>query len=348
MLKIFISSTIYDLSHLREAVREQVEELGHQPVMSEFGDIGWLPSTNTEESCYIAMAGCDLAVVIIAKRCGKLSGNGVSVTQNEYRTAVKNQIPVICLVESEVMSFKRVSDSNDGKIESFPGMDNHNKTFAFIEEVSNQPLNNGIVQFTSGITAKAGFKKQLNLVFKDLVKKNFSKSQADINEILAEVVTLRKALLGDKSKEAYKYIQAYQLLTNYPKFTQLRYALQCHGPLEDQIPSLLASKSLEDYFKSEGCEKVLRTDDQLREMANCGSTQLLADKYQCALYWSDEELSKVLSPDHTDADGTAPFIAASGGGPYIVNKAGDKHAEELFSELKRMTSSHWSEYLKDN
>ena len=103
MLKIFVSSTIADLAHLREGIREQVEDMGHLPVMSEFGEIGFLPSTTAEGSCYVAMAGCDLAILIIGKRYGSVSENGVSITQNEYRTAVKNQIPSICLIEAEVM-----------------------------------------------------------------------------------------------------------------------------------------------------------------------------------------------------------------------------------------------------
>lgn len=40
---IFVSSTIHDLQYLREAVRDTISEIGHRPVMSEFGDIGYLP-----------------------------------------------------------------------------------------------------------------------------------------------------------------------------------------------------------------------------------------------------------------------------------------------------------------
>ncbi|MCJ7812359.1 DUF4062 domain-containing protein, partial [bacterium] len=39
---VFISSTIKDLHYLRDAIRDLVKELGYRPIMSEYGDIGYI------------------------------------------------------------------------------------------------------------------------------------------------------------------------------------------------------------------------------------------------------------------------------------------------------------------
>ena len=89
---VFISSTIADLHHLREALRDTVQDLGYNPVLSEFGDIGYLPQTSAEDSCYITMKDCQLAVLIVGKRYGSLSDDGRSVTHNEFLTATATTI----------------------------------------------------------------------------------------------------------------------------------------------------------------------------------------------------------------------------------------------------------------
>ena len=84
---IFVSSTVADLHHLRDAIRSTLVEVGYIPIMSDWGDIGYGPLTTAEDACYETMKQCQLAVLIIGKRYSGISKDGVSVTQNEYRTA---------------------------------------------------------------------------------------------------------------------------------------------------------------------------------------------------------------------------------------------------------------------
>ena len=39
--RVFVSSTIKDLQHVRDAIRELIMELGYQPAMSEHGEVGY-------------------------------------------------------------------------------------------------------------------------------------------------------------------------------------------------------------------------------------------------------------------------------------------------------------------
>jgi len=58
---IFVSSTIQDLQYLREAIRDTILSLGYNPVMSEFGDIGYLPALSVEDACYLSLKDCQIA-----------------------------------------------------------------------------------------------------------------------------------------------------------------------------------------------------------------------------------------------------------------------------------------------
>lgn len=134
---IFVSSTIEDLHHLRDGVRDTVAELGYTPVMSEYGDIGYLPRVSVEDSCYHSLTECQIAIVIIGKRYGSLSKSGLSITENEFNAAKEAKLPVITLIDQEVLAFKRVFDAQpDGdKPQHFPGMDLPAKTFVFTQGV---------------------------------------------------------------------------------------------------------------------------------------------------------------------------------------------------------------------
>src|SRR5689334_3413834 len=109
---VFVSSTIEDLHHLRDAVRDVITDLAYHPVMSEYGDIGYLPTKSAVESCYTAMRECQLAVLIVGKRYGEIGNDGRSVTHNEFLAARDTGVPVICLVDREVLSYKKLFDAN--------------------------------------------------------------------------------------------------------------------------------------------------------------------------------------------------------------------------------------------
>ncbi len=98
---VFVSSTIYDLQYLRDALRETIVELGYNPVMSDYGDIGYLPSKSAQEFCYATIRDCQLSVLIIGKRYGEKSKNGLSVTHNELLTIQNRNVPIVTIVDQE-------------------------------------------------------------------------------------------------------------------------------------------------------------------------------------------------------------------------------------------------------
>lgn len=270
---IFISSTIEDLTHLRDALRDVVTDLAYNPVMSEYGDIGYLPTASTEGSCYLTMRECQLAVVIIGKRYGSLSANGLSVTHNEFQIARENKIPVICLVDQEVLSFKKVYDANPKKRAAsvFPAMDQPVKTFGFIQDVTDAEVNNGILPFSDVSGARDLFKKQIAHLFGGLLKNRFDPLKAKIQDVLSEIITLRHELLKNKRVDPLPFLHATRFLVDDRNREYRNYVEQICGSLEVAVPILLKCTTFDDFVgKTETKLEVVENVPTIEEVRKTG------------------------------------------------------------------------------
>src|SRR5712692_3812567 len=112
--RIFISSTYYDLRHVRASLETFVQSLGYEPILSEKGDIAYSPDIPLDESCYREAAAADMLVLIIGGRYGTERSESRdelphsffdrydSITKQEYMSAISNNIPVWILVDTQV------------------------------------------------------------------------------------------------------------------------------------------------------------------------------------------------------------------------------------------------------
>src|SRR6266849_2723784 len=97
--RVFVSSTYYDLKHLRSSLENFVESLGFDAVLSEKGKIAYTPDVPLDESCYREVGTSDIFVLIIGGRYGSEASSGKtdvqktfyerynSITRAEYRSA---------------------------------------------------------------------------------------------------------------------------------------------------------------------------------------------------------------------------------------------------------------------
>ena len=248
---IFISSTIQDLSYLRDSIRDLILEIGYNPIMSEYGEIGFLPSASAEDSCYLTIRECNLAIIIVGKRYGSLSKNGFSVTHNEFKTARENKIPVIFLVSEEVLSFKRVFEVNSKTDDlNFPGMEDPSKLFQFVREFSESEINNGLLQFSTAQSAKIVLKKQLAHIFGDLLNKHFDPIKSEIKDILSEITTLRHILLKKDQDVARQFASALRFLLNEENKLLKEVSETISGSMEEAVQNLLDSLTFLNYLES--------------------------------------------------------------------------------------------------
>ena len=99
-MKIFISSTIYDLLDARSEIYEMLKTLGMTPVMSEIPESGFeiFTDKNTIETCLVNLDQSDHVVVILSQRYGasleKFGFGDFSTTHLEYRRAIEGGKPI--------------------------------------------------------------------------------------------------------------------------------------------------------------------------------------------------------------------------------------------------------------
>ncbi|MDA1762334.1 DUF4062 domain-containing protein [Bacillus cereus] len=177
--KVFISSTCYDLRYIRENLKYFIRTLGYAPVLSEDGDVFYDPKGHTHDSCLEEIPNCQIFVLIIGGRYGgNFKETNHSITNAEYKEAVKLKIPIFTLVEHGVYSDHHVYTRNkknasvDYSKIFYPSADN-TMIFEFIDEVRKKSINNAIVPFKNFADIEDYLKKQwAGMMYSFLTKQN--------------------------------------------------------------------------------------------------------------------------------------------------------------------------------
>jgi hypothetical protein len=246
-----VSSTISDLKYLRDIVRETIEELAYCPIMSEYGDIGYSTGFAVEESCIQAIENCHIAILIIGKRYGSIRDNGLSITHNEFRKAKQLNIPIIILVNKEVLTYKTVFDNNpNDKNISYPGMEHPVDIFNFINEIENYPRNNGYISFENTDSVRLNLKKQVAHLFGKLLQDQYGKFEQNIIDVLTEIKTLRYELL--KGKDYTLYLRTFSKLLKRSKDVLVKLIEIIYPSLEESIEDIINHDNFGDFIKNKG------------------------------------------------------------------------------------------------
>lgn len=120
-MRVFISSTVYDLIDIRAEVAKKLMELGIDPVLSDdtTSDFKAVPNTNSIESCLINLESCDEVILILDKRYGpSLAGAGfedVSATHLEYKRAVELKKPIHVFARDKLVADLTIWKKNGRK-----------------------------------------------------------------------------------------------------------------------------------------------------------------------------------------------------------------------------------------
>ena len=220
--RVFVSSTFYDLRQVREDLDRFISGLGYEAVLHEAGDVAYGKDSPPEGYVHREIEMCDILICVIGGRYGTESQEqpGSSITQQELRTAIENQVQVFIFIEqavhSEYGTYLINKETADIKYRSVDDP----RVYEFIEAVHKLPRNNPIAPFQTASDIVDFLRSQWAGLFQ-----RFLQDQKRIEEIrtLEEMKSVAGTLeqlvrfLTEERKDKDDAIQQI-LLANHPVF----------------------------------------------------------------------------------------------------------------------------------
>jgi hypothetical protein len=206
--RVFVSSTFYDLKHIRASLEIFIEQLGFEPVLSEKGSIAYDPDVPLDESCYREVGATDIFVLIVGGRYGsEVSGSKTdrtarkfadrfeSITKREYETSIERDIPTYILVEKAVYAeYQTYKNNRENETIRYVHVDSVN-VFRFLDSILARPRNNPTYQFERHTDIQAWLREQWAGLFRDLLsRRTQAKQLASLGEQVAELSSLSATL----------------------------------------------------------------------------------------------------------------------------------------------------------
>lgn len=241
-LKIFVSSTCYDLGIVRAQLRSFLINLGHEPIMSEYNDVLFDPRSHTHDNCAQEIKNADVVILIIGSRFGgtaipkvisaldlenlrnqsrgtKLIENPdkLSITQIEVLNAIESNIPIFTFIDSRVAYDHLFYEKNKNKgfLDSldFPSIEKKESAtfiFEFINYLRLRSKNNSITEFSKLSDIEDYIKKQWSSLLQRLLneQKNKIVEEKRLDFLSKQIEDIKTAILttipSDELKETAK------------------------------------------------------------------------------------------------------------------------------------------------
>jgi len=108
IMKVFISSTVYDLIDIRAELCIMFKEMGIDPILSDANDSAFeiFTDKNTIETCLINLSKSDYVIIILSQRYGsslsKFGYGDFSTTHLEYLKAIETHKPIFMYVRDRL------------------------------------------------------------------------------------------------------------------------------------------------------------------------------------------------------------------------------------------------------
>lgn len=341
--RIFISSTVTDLLFMREALKDMVLSLGYEPVLSEHNGVPYLPDLAPSDSCFKAIATCDVAIVILSKRYGdtRTQAESIGITHKEFRAAKENRLPTYCLVDQDLLVLIKVWEKNSAHnppIE-WPELDHPHDIFRFLAEVNADAIR---FPYESAEQACNTIRTQLAYLFKELLTQKRLGENTEQQSILQELALIRKQVdsLSTNTPLTHSFITATSLFVE-DTYKELRQVMtKVSQGLEAGITDLLHFDTFDEYLNGKRV-RVLMREDPIGYFGH-------GDNDTRIVQWSMFAVAPSLSSD-TAPDPFVPVavVPAQTGftreGELVMNSAARRHLAMLYASVRAMASDDRNE-----
>jgi len=200
--RIFVSSTFYDLKHVRNDLDSFITSLGYDSIMNDKGQVPYSATQPLTDNCYDEASRADILIGIIGGRYGSDSGDDMySVSMKEIQTAIRNNKQVFIFVEKSIFNEHQIYQLNKDSLDiKYAHVDNI-KIHKFIEEIQALKINNAMIEFES-VTDITGFlKEQFAGLFQRLLQDRATITEQttlyDLNETIKQLKGITERLKNE-------------------------------------------------------------------------------------------------------------------------------------------------------
>lgn len=289
-LRIFVSSTYYDLRHIRSSMESFIEGMGYEAVLFESGGIPFHHDMTLADACYAEVQTCHMLVLVIGGRYGsadekrkervsedlieKMYEAYNSVTKKEYETARDKSIPIFIFVDKNVRAeYETFKSNRDNKTVRYAHVDSVN-IFRLLDEILNQSHNNYIKDFEKFEDISSWLREQWAGIYSDLllgrrdqaVIKSMADRLAELSELTSSMKsyteTIMKTVLPAESASAAIDIESKRdynrKMVRFAKEPLISYIKEMSGSLSplavprvvDLFNALEKSDTVVDFLKN--------------------------------------------------------------------------------------------------
>ncbi|MFC3153246.1 DUF4062 domain-containing protein [Litoribrevibacter euphylliae] len=209
--RIFVSSTYYDLKHIRKSIESFIDDMGYETVLFENGDIPFDHHEPLDESCYKELESCHILVLVVGGRYGSsvseeqvdISDDELekhyehfnSITKKEYETAKERDIPIYIFVEKGVAAeYQTYKENRENDTIKYAHVDSVN-VFRLLDVVYAQKRNNLVKEFENVEDITKWLKDQWAGLFTQfLIKKSNDAPIASLEKQLSNLSIVAETL----------------------------------------------------------------------------------------------------------------------------------------------------------
>jgi len=184
-LRVFVSSTYYDLRHIRKGLESFIKSFGYESVLFESGDIAFHHTEPLDHSCYKEICNCHFLLLIIGGKYGSPTSERTtkkektddtshirfynSITKKEYETAIDKDLPVYIFIEKTVSAeYETYKQNRENDSIKYAHVDNV-AIFNRLDEIYSQSRNNLTKDFETLDDITMWLRDQWSGLFAELV-----------------------------------------------------------------------------------------------------------------------------------------------------------------------------------
>jgi Domain of unknown function (DUF4062) len=222
--RIFISSTFYDLRHVRADLDRFITEFGYDAVSNERGDIPYGSDQSLEEYCYKEIENCDILVSIVGGRFGSESRHpGPSISQMEVKNAIELGKQLYVFVDADVLAELKTYRLNKETLSTKYAYADDIRIFKFLDELDALSSNNTRFSFRETSDILTILREQWAGLFQRLLRTQARQEEVRMINALRETAKSLDELVRYNTEQSKSgdSIVSQILLPSHPIFAHL-------------------------------------------------------------------------------------------------------------------------------